>query len=235
MGSTPIEAAMHPKYREVIKLRKKGKSYEEIAQTAGVSKNSVSRWCKNLKLPLFAQKILEKKNKQNREILIKYNQLKAKRAQIEHRRIKGDATKQVRPLSKYELLLVGAALYWGEGWKKETQRAHSITFVNSDPEMIKLYLRFLSEVLQIPEEKFHASIRIHPNINGEEAIKFWNRITGIPRGHFGVTHQISRLSQGKRPKNSLPYGTFSLSVHNYQKFFQIKGWIDGLIKQSKMK
>jgi hypothetical protein len=226
---------MHPKYQEAIKLRKKGKSYGEIVRAINISKNSVSRWCKNLTLPLFAQKILEKKNNQNKKILIKYNQLKSKKAQAEHRKIKGNAAKRIHSLSKYELLLVGTALYWGEGWKKETQRAHSITFVNSDPEMIKLFLRFAQEILQIPKDQLHISIRVHPNINKKEVINFWSRVTNISKKHLRLTRQISKLSQGKRPKNSLLYGTLSVNIHNYQKFFQIKGWINGLIKQSSLR
>lgn len=54
---------MHPKYLEVVKLRKKGQSYREIAKTVSVSKNSVSRWCKNLKLPVAAERIIEEKIK----------------------------------------------------------------------------------------------------------------------------------------------------------------------------
>jgi len=32
---------MHPKYQAVIKLRKRGKSYREIAKALDVSKNSI--------------------------------------------------------------------------------------------------------------------------------------------------------------------------------------------------
>jgi hypothetical protein len=75
------------------------------------------------------------------------------------------------------------------------------------------------------------NLRIHSNISAEKAINFWSKITKIPKERFRVSTQ-SRASQGKRPKNSLPYGTLKLSVHSRQKFYQIKGWIDGLIKQT---
>jgi len=75
---------MHPKYQEVINLRMKGKSYREIAQAVDISKNSVSRWCKNLRLPLFAQKILEKKTKAVLPKLIAANKRKHQIVQAEN-------------------------------------------------------------------------------------------------------------------------------------------------------
>ena len=231
-SSNLVGAAMHPKYQEVIKLRKKGKSYREIAKIANISKNLVSKWCKNLKLSVSAQKILEKKSNYPKELFAKYNRLKSAKAQIEHQKIKKEAASQIRPLSRYELILVGSALYWGEGYKKENPRASRINFANSDPAMVKLFLDFIRKNFRVPENKFKVSIRIYPNINKEEAVDFWSKITKIPKERFGVTEQISRASRGKRPKNSLPYGTLSLTINDYRKFFQIKGWIDGLIRQT---
>jgi len=223
---------MHPKYQEVIKLRKEGKSYREIAKIAGVSKSSVSKWCKNLKLTLYAQRILEKKSRYPKELFVKYNQLKAEQVRKENQKIRKEAASEVRPLSKYELLLIGAALYWGEGWKRENPgKYHGICFVNSDPNMVKLFLRFLRKVIQIPEEKLKVNIQIHPNIDAISAINFWSKVTKIPKERFRITTQISKASQRKRPKNSLPYGTFKLSVNDRRKFQQVKGWIDGLIRQ----
>ena len=227
---------MHPKYQEVIKLRKRGKSYREIARIAGVSKNSVSRWCKNLKLPLFAQKILERKNKAVLPKLIAANKRKHQIVQAKNKEIRENAADQIHSLSKYELLLIGTALYWGEGWKRENPgKYHGICFVNSDPNMIKLFLHFLRKVIQIPEEKLGVNIRVHPNIDTTTAINFWSKVTKIPKEKFHITTQISRASQRKRPKNSLPYGTLKLYIHSRQKFQQIKGWIDGLIRQGDLK
>ena len=152
----------------------------------------------------------------------------------ENKEIINNAISQINSLSKRELLLVGTALYWAEGYKnkKEIPGNQHIQFVNSDPYMITLFLRFLREILQVPEEKFYVSIRIHPNINEQSTIKFWSKVTNVPKERFHTEHQISRLSRGKRPRNSLPYGTLDIKVCNRQKFQQIKGWIEGLIKQT---
>lgn len=99
--------------------------------------------------------------------------------------------------------------------------------------MVVLFLRFLREVMLISEEKLRPIVQIHSNIDAKSAINFWAKVSGISRKCFRITHQINRASKGKRPYNSLPYGTFKLNVRGRQNFFKIKGWIDGLIKQAK--
>ena len=176
------------------------------------------------------QKILEKKSNYPKELFRKYNQLKAQKVQVENQKIRKKAIQEIRRFSKYELKLVGAALYWGEGYKSEKSGGDCVQLSNSDPYLVVLFLRFLREILKIPEEKFLVSIRVHPNIDEKDAIKFWSKATAIPKDRFRITRQISRASEGKRPRNSLPYGTLDLRVNSRQNFFKIKGWIDGIIK-----
>ena len=131
------------------------------------------------------------------------------------------------------MLVVGATLYWAEGWNRDTEgKGHGVCFVNSDPDMIKLFLRFLREIIHVSEDKFRVDIHIYPSINEKSAIRFWSKVTNIPKERFRITQQISRASKGKRPKNSLPYGTLKLDATRRQNFFKIKGWIDGLIRQN---
>jgi transposase len=80
---------MHPKYFQVIELRKEGKSYRELAKIVGASKNSVSRWCKNLKLPPSAKRILEEKNKKNKKALEEHNRFKSVHSRQKFYQIKG--------------------------------------------------------------------------------------------------------------------------------------------------
>jgi predicted transcriptional regulator len=218
-------------YKETVRLRKKGKSYREIAKSVGVSKNSVSRWCKNLVVPSKAKKIIEEKIKHNKHFFESYNKHKHEIVQLENKEIIKNAIKQVSSLTKRELMLIGAALYWGEGYKRQDKiSSPCVRFVNSDPAMIKLFLKFLHEIMLIPKEKIRADIRIHPNIKKKITVNFWSRITNIKKAGFKITRQISRLSQGKRPKHSLPYGTLSITVNSRKDFFRIKGWINGLAK-----
>lgn len=220
-------------HTKAIKLRMLGKSYNEIAKDLGVGKSSLSYWLRNLKLPLEVVKILEKKSNYPREKFAEYNKRKHERVQSENKEIKEIFSKKIKPVTDYELLLIGTALYWGEGCKRHSgKHGYYASLVNSDPDIIRVFLRFIREILCIPEEKIKPRIHIHPNITKESAVDFWTKVVNIPKDKFYFTTQVSVASKGKRPKNFLPYGTIEIRVSNRKRFFQILGLINGLIKQA---
>ena len=51
-------------------------------------------------------------------------------------------------------MVIGAMLYWGEGYKGDDKNpAKLVDFANSDPDMIKIFLKFLRTVFKIDEKK----------------------------------------------------------------------------------
>jgi len=223
-------------HQKAFKLRLKGKSYGEIKCVLNIPKSTLSSWFKNLDLPLSIQKIIDLKRLAPRKQLMEFNRRRTQIIQTENIKIRQAAADGIKSLSKYELLLIGASLYWAEGYNRQDKiRSPCISFGNSNSDLVVLFLRFLREVMQIPEERFRPFVQIHHNIKPELAIKFWSKVIDIPKERFHITRQVSRASKGKRPKNSLPYGTLKLNVNGRQSFFQIKGWIDGLIKQTAWK
>ena len=56
-------------------------------------------------------------------------------------------------LSKHdkELKIIGAILYWGEGYKAE--KSCGIDFANSDPKMIGMFVKFLRNICGVKESK----------------------------------------------------------------------------------
>ncbi|MDD5145516.1 MAG: hypothetical protein PHF44_01600 [Candidatus Pacebacteria bacterium] len=185
-------------------------------------------------MPESVKKILEEKRRAPRKQLVEFNRRRTQSIQIENKKVLKDAASEIKNISRYELLLIGAALYWAEGYNKQEGRVHSpyLSFGNSNPGMVNLFIHFLKEAMQTPMEKMRPFVQIHNNIDAESAITFWAKICNIPKERFRVTHQISRASKGRRPHNSLPYGTFKLDVSGRQNFFKVKGWIDGIIKNS---
>jgi len=224
---------MHPQYQKALKLRLTGKSYGEIRKSLGVSKSTLSLWFKNLQLPLFAQKILKKKDTAGRQKLLEFNRRRTRVISIENQKTRQKALKEINSFPKNTLKLIGAALYWTEGYKFEKQKGTpQICFANSDPFIIALFVRFLQKVIKVPKEKFRMAIHIYPSTNEKAAIKFWSKVTNIPKNHFRITRQISRASKRKRLFNALPYGTLRLIISGRQRCFQIQGWIDVLKRES---
>lgn len=221
-------------HEKAIALRRAGKSYGEIAKDLGVWKSSLSYWLRNVELPREALNILKKKSNYSKEKFRAWNLRKHEEALAENKKIRESFSTKINSISNRDLLLLGAALYWGEGYKNPSGAAssHYLSLCNSDPKMIKIFMRFLRETLKIPEDKLRPRIQIHPNISTKTAINYWTNIVNLPKEKFCITYQISRASQGKRPKRSLPYGTFEIRVNSKQRFFEIMGLLDGIVKKA---
>lgn len=216
------------KKQEAIRLRIQGKSYNEICRALRLpSKGTLSVWFKNLVLSSAAKRRLAQKMRLAHERgLLAHNKRRSALVQKENKVIRGGAIKEIRTLSHRELLLVGAALYWGEGYKNG--KARGLSLANSDPRLVRMYMRFLREILKVPDERIRMHIHIHPNCSQQRAIQFWSKLTHLSKENFHITRQVSRASRGKRPKRMLPHGTLDIRVHRRQLFFRVLGLIDGL-------
>jgi hypothetical protein len=109
----------------------------------------------------------------------------------EHEQIESLAMREVGAIDGDKLRVIGAALYWAEGGKYR----NAVAFVNSDPQMIRLMMKFFREVCDVKEEKFRGMLHIHPHLDGEGALGFWSSITGIPSSQFYKTQRaVSKAS-----------------------------------------
>ncbi|KKR04128.1 MAG: hypothetical protein UT32_C0034G0008 [Parcubacteria group bacterium GW2011_GWC2_39_14] len=228
--------------QQAIKLRSAGKSYNEISRTLGIPKSTLSGWFASLQLSKKAQARIKKRvNEGSMRGIIKRNKNQTNLAQQRALLNRTVATSEIKNLTQKELKLVGAALYWAEGYKRliikngKERTYHPVSFANSDPNLIKLFLRFLREICHVSDQQIMAEIRIYQHMNEKNLIEFWQKITNLPRKNFQKTYYgVSKSSQGKRPFNRLPYGTIAIRINSTVLFHKIMGWIDGLAKMSQM-
>jgi len=222
---------MSEKGQRIITLRKKGKTHGEIAKILGLPKSTVSWWLKGVKISTSLQKqILERSREKWRKNIMVYNKVYAKIRSREAAKIREEfqekASKEIKELSKRDLKLIGAALYWAEGNIKNRNR---LQFGNSNPLMIKVVMRFFREICNISNDKIGARTHIYPGIDYQKVLSFWSRVTKLPKSNFYAPQtQVSRASEGKRPRNTLPYGTLHLTVSNTKLACKVKGWIRGI-------
>ena len=219
-----------------MKLRLQGRSYNEINKILGIPKATLSNWFIGLELPEEAKERIKKRVYEKSVLgLIKRNKLQTHIAEQKARKTRETAKREIEQLSKKELLLIGTALYWAEGYKKpkiqngKIRISHSVSMTNSDPYLIKLFLRFLREVCEAQEEKITANLRIYEHQNENYLLDFWSKSTDIPYSRFQKFYYgISKSSLGKRPYNTLPYGTIQIRLGNTNLYYRIMGWIEGL-------
>lgn len=169
---------------KAITLRKKGYSYREILEHVPVAKSTLSLW--------LGEVGLSKKQKQRITEKRIAAALRGARSRYEERvrrtqRIKESARREITSISARELHIIGVMLYWAEGSKeKEARPGSRAYFTNSDPEMIKVFLRWLLESCSIPRVQIVLEIYIHESHKDRigQVIAFWASVTRFPRNHF---------------------------------------------------
>lgn len=222
---------MNKKGKYIIALRKNGKTHGEIAKFLNIPKSTVGWWLRNVKISKALEKqILERSRKKWRKNIAIYNnyygKIRSELATKIRENYKIRASKEIGNLTKKGLKFIGSSLYWAEG---NIKNRNSLRFSNSNPLIIKTIMKFFREVCKIPDKKIKARVHIYPGLGKKKATNYWKKITGLNKNNFHKPQvQTSRASRGKRPRNTLPYGTLHLTAGNTEITCKVKGWIQGI-------
>lgn len=76
---------------------------------------------------------------------------------------------------------LGLGLYWGEGTKSNT---NSVRLGNTDPKLIKTFLKFLKLCFQIDENKLRFGLQVFSDMNPNRALHFWVKELGLKQSQF---------------------------------------------------
>jgi transposase len=163
-------------------LRASGGTYDEIAAELGVSKGSVSLWVRDL--PRRGRLSYEEFRKRNAEGVARYWAAERPVREARLREISDSAFAQIGALTEREILIAGAVAYWCEGSKNKPHRTENrVIFVNSDPGLIRLFMRFLTATGVTPE-RLICRVHIHQSADVDGAQQFWRELTGLPEDQF---------------------------------------------------
>jgi len=221
-----------------FKLRLSGKSYGEITMSLGVPKATLSGWFNGLELPEKAkERLAQRVYQKSIAAIIKHNRMQTHIAQQNARNIRNAAKADILRLTERDVFMAGINLYWAEGYKRpkiengKIKTSHPVSLTNSDHELVKIFLRFLRETCEVPEEKITGEIRVYEHHNEAYLLNFWSKATDIPFGRLKtIKNGVSISSQRVRPYNILPNGTIQIRVNSTNLYHKIMGWIEGLAK-----
>lgn len=209
-------------------LRKQGQSIKEIAKKLKVSPGSVSPWCRDIELTPEQTKTLEERARDpyygRRGIYLA--SLKRKQNLKINKLIKKGA-KEVGNLTKRELFLVGVALYWGEGFKKDKQAG----IANQDPKIINMFIKWLQVCFCYRKTNLVARVIINSSHKGraDEIQHYWSKQTGIPMEQFRKPTLQTIIWKKKYENPNNYYGVLRIKVRKSADFLRsIYGFIEGL-------
>jgi hypothetical protein len=163
-------------------LRVQGMNYNQIASELGVSKSSVSLWVRDLPRPEPLS--YEECRRRAADGVRRYWAAERPVREAQRQAARAAAAAQIGPLNEREILIAGAIAYWCEGAKKKPyRRGDQVLFMNSDPALIRFYLRFLS-VAGIEPGRLRCCVQIHESADIEAAQQFWLGVTGLSAAQF---------------------------------------------------
>lgn len=212
---------LHAKARQ---LRAGGATYDEIAAELGVSKGSVSLWVRDMSREgrVSPDEIGERKA----ERLARYWETQKVRLEQERRDARQGAAAQIGGLSDREIIIAGAIAYWCEGCKsKPYRRSEQISFVNSDPQLISFFLRFLAAIGVTPD-RLICRLLIHESADIAGALQFWLDLTGLPAEQFRrPTLKRNNPKTVRRNTGDDYRGCLVINVRrSTQLYRQVEGW-----------
>lgn len=187
--------------RKAIKMRLAGKTYTHIRAVLGVSKSTLSGWIKDIRLTSEQLKKI-KTNATARRIENYIITTKARRKRIFEGFCQNEK-KSLLPLNRREYLIAGLFLYLGEGAKSEWWK---VQLSNSDPNIIKFHMFWLTSILKVPIEKIKTQIHLYRDMDIEQELRYWENITGLGRKQF-MKPYIKKTSSQRIDHPSFGHGT----------------------------
>jgi hypothetical protein len=130
-------------------------------------------------------------------------------------------------LSYEETRIAGAIAYWCEGTKSKPHKLRErILFINSDPGLIRFFLRFLIAAGVEPTQ-LRFRVYIHETADVNAAERFWADITGADRASFYKAVLKQHNPQTIRSNIGVDYhGCLRIDVlQSADLYRRIEGWV----------
>lgn len=230
-GEPPPEWTRRPNAKDDLRarareLRLQGWTYDRIEAELGCSRSSVSLWVRDLPKP-------ERRDPKEQARLAARKRWEHELAVRDEARqeTKAAARREIGELADRELFMAGVALYWAEGTKdKPHARRERIAFVNSDPDVIRLFLAWL-DLLGVERERIGYRVMIHESADAEAAENYWADLVGATRAAFGKTTLKRHNPKTVRKNVGAGYrGCLVLTVRQSADLYRrIEGWWCGIV------
>lgn len=118
--------------------------------------------------------------------------------------------KPITNVDEAKLLGMGLGLYWGEGNKKNK---HAIRLGNTDPALMREFMRFLIELFGIDKNKFRFGLQIFSDMAPKDALKYWVSELSINPEQFSKIVVTPSRGEGTY-RNKTTNGVLTLHFNN---------------------
>lgn len=214
-------------------MRSGGESIRIIAKQLGISKSTVSLWCRDIVLTKEQINTLVTRKSDRLKLGQLLGPSSNRNKKLRKVRMYQDAGfKRFEQISNDEFFTAGLALYLAEGSKKWPD----IKFINSDPAIIRFIIRWLKKFFKIRVSDITFAIIINEIHRPRELVvkKFWCQYLAIPLSQFRKTSFVKARQRKVYENHENYYGTLHFRVlKSRDTYYRIMGLINGLLKTDK--
>ena len=142
---------------------------KELYYTKSLTMKEVSLWCG---VTMDSLVYFMRKHKIKRRTLKEASAVKFSQKPLSFKK------KEILTPEEEKLKIAGTMLYWAEGTKSE--KSFGIDFANSDPEMVRIFVKFLRTIFTLDEKRLRLHLYCYADQDISSLISFWCSITGVP-------------------------------------------------------
>jgi hypothetical protein len=222
---------------QAVELRRQGKSRREIREALGFIGNStLNKLLGDEPLPAERTGPGYAESRQRTAAGVeRYWAAERPAREAARAAISAVAADQLGELTDREITIAGAIAYWCEGTKSKPYRIdEKVRFINSDPALIKFFLKFLDKA-GVPRQRLRYSVHIHESADIETATSYWADVVGGTPDQFlrpVIKRHAPRLS--RHGDDNGYYGCLRVSVTQSSGLYrQISGWAHGVMTASR--
>lgn len=168
---------------QAIKLRlEKEFSYTKIRQELGVPKSTLSYWLREL--PLSKKRVLELRRvawSKSEAKIERFRETMREKRNAEDKNIYEKYKRKFFNFSEDIFFASGLMLYLAEGTKNDYYR---IALTNTDYRIIKFFIKWLNEFLNIPKDKMRVGLHLYEDMNIKNEKEFWGNKLEIKESQF---------------------------------------------------
>ena len=230
-GEPPPEWTRRPNAKDEVRarareLRSQGLDYEEIVAALGVSKSSVSLWVRDMPRP--PRLSYEETRKRAAEGVRRYWAAERPAREARREAVRAAAAADIGVLSAREILIAGCdrVLVRRRQEQAVPTGGDASIFINSDPDLIKFFLRFLSAA-GVESTQLGFRVHIHESADVAAAERFWLGVTGAEPAQFHRTTLKRHNPRTVRKNVGADYhGCLIVRVRQSAELYRrIEGWV----------
>ena len=205
--------------RVAFKLRKSGKSYQQIMRELRVPKATLSGWFSGIDWSKRLRKELTKKNYiESTKRMVALDAIRGKRLARAYAEARKEARSELKALKYNPVFIAGLMLYWGEGDKRTNSQ---VRLTNTDPEMMRLFVFFLRNICRVPDEKMRGNVIIYPDLDATACVEYWSKRIRVNEKSFTKCAVIS----GRHPSRKISNGICIVIVSSTYLKVKVLEWM----------